>query len=100
MNKVTIIMILASLGFILIGMFILRSKSINSIMLADEKSNKNSEFIKQNAYMNVLAGIIGIIIASISIFKSEWIKISILMFIIMIFILYILQYILGKKYRN
>lgn len=100
MGKVTIIIMLASIGFILMGIFILYNKTIKSIMVTNENYNKSNKFIKQNAYMNILAGLIGVIIAFITIIKGEWTKILILLFIIMIAILSLLQYILGKKYRN
>lgn len=96
MDKVTIIMMLASIGFIIMGSFILFSKSLRANM----DTVSSYKLIRQNATMNILVGIIGVVIATIGIFMNQWIKVLIIIFIIMIAILSISQYILGKKYRN
>lgn len=100
MDKVTIIIVFSSIGFLLMGSFILCSKTVKSIMVTEENYSKCNKFIKRNGYLNIFVGVIGIFIAIVNSFNEKWTKILIIIFIIMIVILYSLQYILGKKYRN
>lgn len=100
MDKVTIIIVFSSIGFLLMGSFILCSKTVKSIMVTEENYSKCDKFIKKNGYLNIFVGVTGIFIAIVNNFNEKWTEILIIIFIVMIVILYLLQYILGKKYRN
>ena len=54
MNITFIIMIIGSIGFILMGLFILLNKSFKQL---------NPKYVKRNGYINIIMGLIALIIS-------------------------------------
>lgn len=100
MKLTSLIMGLSSIGFILIGIFVMKSKSIaNSVGAKEEKDNAN-EFVRKNANLNITVGILGVIIAIVDLLTSSMSKILIIIFVLMISLSSLIQYSLSKKFRG
>ena len=100
MNTTIIVMILASIGFVLIGAGIVNSKYIKKNTSEDKAVLNEIKAMKTSGYINISIGIIGIIISTISIFKAEWVKTLMIVFVFCIAVLSATQYILTKKIRG
>ena len=64
MEKINIIILLVGLGFILIGLTFLKSKSIRSSIEAMKTYKDTNKYLRFNGIVNIMAGIL-IIIANI-----------------------------------
>ncbi len=100
MRGSTIIIILGSLGFIIMGLISIRSKKIKNMLKNSGAYNDINKFMKLNGIFNMAMGIIGIIIGIIDYFLVEQSKYVVISFIILIAILSLIQNITLKKYKN
>lgn len=99
MRLSTIIILLASIGFILMGIITSNNKAKNLLQNTGVFTDVD-KFIKVNLIFNLLIGIIGICLGIVDymlIEKSRYIQIS---FIIVIAVLSLIQRSIGKNYRN
>ena len=88
MNFTIVVMVLGSLGFILLGTFLLNNKYIKNIDENDKELYKEAKSMKLSGYTNILIGAIGVTCSIVIIFVA------------CIAILSTLQYILNKKIRK
>lgn len=100
MNITIIVMLLGSLGFLLIGIFLLNNKYVKSIDINDKEAYKEVKSIKVSGYINILIGIVGMISSAICLITNSINKIVVIIFAICIAILSCTQYILNKKIRR
>ena len=76
MNFTIIVMILGSLGFILLGTFLLNNKYIKNIDPKDSELYKEAKSMKLSGYTNILIGVIGVICSIVRIETSSLSAIS------------------------
>ena len=100
MKATTVIIALASIGFMLMGLFILKSKVIAKSMIKEDNDINAKLFIKKNAYINIFLGIFGIILSVIDFILAQNNLIIVIVFISTIFISATVQSYLAKKNRN
>lgn len=100
MNITIIVMILGSLGFILLGIFLLNNKYVKSIDVSDKEAYKEVKAMKVSGYVNILIGILGIVSCVICLITNSINKIVVIIFAICIAILSCIQYIINKKIRK
>lgn len=100
MNITILVMFLGSLGFILLGAFLLNNKYIKSIDTNDKESYKEVKAMKVSGYTNISIGIIGLVCSTISFISGNINKTIVTTFIICIALLSTTQYILNKKIRK
>lgn len=97
MNSTIIVMFLASIGFILIGIFLLNNKYLKNQDVEDKEILNEIKTIKVSGYVNILIGLIGIISSTICLFNNSLIKSIVIIFVISIVILSSIQYLFSKK---
>ena len=90
MNLTFIIMILGSIGFLALGLFILLNKSFKGL---------NENYIKRNGYINIIIGIVGLIISFLLYIRPEWNNALLITYLLSILILTFIQRNITKKYR-
>lgn len=90
MNITFIIMIIGSIGFILMGLFILLNKSFKQL---------NPKYVKRNGYINIIMGLIALIISILVLIKPEWNNTLLILYMINILVLTFVQRIITKKFR-
>ena len=90
MDLTFIIMLLGSVGFILMGGFILLNKSFKGL---------NEVYVKRNGIINIIIGIIAFIISIMVYIKPQWNNILLIAYLINILILTFVQRMLTKKYK-
>lgn len=97
MNITIIVMFLGSLGFILLGTFLLSNKYVKSIDINDKELYKEAKGMKFSGYINLLIGAIGIVCSLICLITNSINKVIVVTFAVSIAILSSVQYILNKK---
>lgn len=100
MRGSTIIIILGSLGFIIMGLISISSNRIKTMLKNSGAYNDIDKFMKLNGTFNIAIGILGIIIGVIDYFLIEQSKYVVISFIVLIAILSLTQNITLKKYKN
>ena len=100
MNITLLVMFLGSLGFILLGAFLLNNKYIKSMNTKDKEVYKEVKAMKISGYTNIAIGGIGLICSIISFISGSVSKTVVIIFVISIAILSATQYILNKKIRK
>lgn len=100
MNITIIIMILGSLGFILLGIFLLNNKYVKSIDVNDKELYKEVKGMKFSGYINLLIGGIGIVCSLICLITNSINRGVVAIFSLSIAVLSSIQYILNKKIRK
>lgn len=100
MNITIIVMILGSLGFILLGIFLLNNKYVKGVDINDKELYKEVKGMRFSGYINLLIGIIGIICSLISLATNSINKNIVIIFSLSIAILSSVQYLLNKKIRK
>ncbi|MBU5592450.1 hypothetical protein KQI89_11855 [Clostridium sp. MSJ-4] len=99
MKATTVVMLVASIWFIVFGILILASKGFKEKMVLSIKNAKDKEgYIRFNALYNIIIGILGIIIgiANQVVTKDN---ITLIIFIVVMLGASIIQGNMGKKYR-
>lgn len=100
MNFTIVVMVLGSLGFILLGAFLLNNKYIKNIDQNDEELYKEAKSMKLSGYTNILIGGIGVICSIAALVVGNVSKTIVIIFVACIAILSTLQYVLNKKIRK
>lgn len=99
LKTTTIIIIVASLWFIVFGVLTFLNKGLSGRMKAFLSGVKDKEaYLKFNGIFNIFTGLIGIILGIADYFLKDNI-IAVLIFIFLIVLAAPLQAILGKKFR-
>ena len=100
MNITLLVMFLGSLGFILLGAFLLNNKYIKNIDPKDSELYKEAKSMKLSGYTNILIGVIGVICSIATFVVGDISKTIVMIFVVCIAILSTFQYILNKKIRK
>lgn len=100
MNITILVMFLGSLGFILLGVFLLNNKYIKNIDTSDKEVYKEVKAMKVSGYTNILIGAIGLGCSTISFISGNISKMVVTIFVICIALLSTIQYIANKKIRK
>ena len=100
MNITLLVMFLGSLGFILLGVFLLNNKYIKSIDTNDKEVYKEVKAMKISGYTNIAIGGVGLVCSAISFISGNVSKTVVTIFVICIALLSTTQYILNKKIRK
>lgn len=100
MNITIIVIILASIGFLLIGLGIVNSKYIKKNNSEDKAIINEIKAMKVSGYVNIFIGSIGLIVSIISLFKEELTKPLMIIFVFYILVLSLIQYILAKNIKR
>ena len=100
MNITVIVMFLGSLGFILLGSFLLTNKYIKRIDTTDKEAYNEVKAMKVSGYTNLGIGGIGLICSIISFISGTVSKTVVIIFVLCIALLSATQYILNKKIRK
>ncbi|GAB6168532.1 hypothetical protein JCM1393_09920 [Clostridium carnis] len=100
MRASTIVMIVASIGFILMGLAILKSKKIKKTLENSSAYSDLEKFIAFNGNFNVVVGLIGLVLGILDFFLEDKSKYIVIIFIIIMVASSIIQNKKGKSYRN
>lgn len=100
MKSTTLIMLLGSFGFLIIGLISLLSKKIKKYFKESGVYKDTDKFMYYNGVFNLSIGLIGIILGLLDIILTEKSKYIIVIYIAFIFILSIIQNKMLKKYKN
>jgi hypothetical protein len=93
-------MFLGSLGFILLGTFLLNNKYIKNIDTNDKELYREVKAMKISGYTNIAIGAVGLICSIIAFVLGALSKTIVIVFVMCIAILSTTQYILNKKIRK
>lgn len=99
MDVTTIIIIVASIGFIIMGFVMLNSKKLKDILSSSNIYKDTEKYVNFNGKFNILMGIVGIGLGILNYLLSEKSNYIVISFIATILILTTLQKIIGKKYK-
>lgn len=99
MNGATIIIIFASIGFILMGLVMLKSKKLKDILITSNMYKDTDKYIKFNGKFNVSIGAIGLVVALINYLIGQESSYVVIVFIAIMLLATITQKIVGKKYK-
>lgn len=99
MSVTTIIMILASVGFIIMGLVMLKSKKLKEILAISNMYNDTEKYINFNGKLNMLMGIIGLILGIMDYILNQQSNYIVIVFIISLLVIIIVQKVVGKKYK-
>ena len=100
MKGTTVVILLSSIGFIVIGLIYLRSKKIRKSFEESNIYKDTDKYIRINFLSNLILGMLGILIGIIDyfgIFQSNYV---IILFITLILIQSIIQRAISKSNRN
>ena len=100
MNITILVMFLGSLGFILLGVFLLNNKYIKNIDTSDKEVYKEIKSMKVSGYTNISIGSIGLVCSTIAFISGNISKTVVTIFVICIALLSTTQYILNKKMKK
>lgn len=100
MKSTTLVILLGSMGFMIIGLLSLLSKKMKNYLKESGVYNDTDKFMKYNGIFNLSIGLIGIILGILDIILVERSKYIIVIYIIFIVTLSITQNKSLKKYRN
>ena len=100
MKITTVIMILGSLGFIVMGLISLLSKGIRNYFKESGIYNDVDAFMKYSSIFNLAIGVIGILLGGLDHFLNESSRVIVIVYVLVIFILSIIQRSILKKYKN
>lgn len=99
MRITSIIMLLASIGFILMGIIILKSKKLRGFLINSYAYKDPDKFISMNGRSNIGIGIVGLILSGLDYLFTDKSKYIVIIFILVISVLSFIQGQMGKKYR-
>ncbi|WP_300382205.1 hypothetical protein [Clostridium sp.] len=100
MSYITKVIIIASIGFIIMGITYLKSQKIKNSLKESELYKDSDRFIKFNGIFNISIGSIGILVGIINNFIPESSRIIAIIFSGVIIILSIIQNVYSKKYKK
>ncbi|MCR1952268.1 MULTISPECIES: hypothetical protein [unclassified Clostridium] len=100
MRGSTIVIILGSIGFILMGFLSLKSKKMKNFLKDSGVYSDIEKFMKLNGIFNISIGFAGIILGALDYIFIEQSKYIVIIFILTIAIASFVQNKMLKKYRN
>lgn len=100
MQITTLVILLGSLGFIIMGLISLLSKKMKSYFKESGVYKDTEKFMKYSGIFNVSIGLIGVVLGILDIALVEKSKYIVVIYIICILTLSVIQNKLLKKYRN
>ena len=100
MRSTTLVILLGSIGFIIIGLISLLSKKIKNYFKESGVYKDTDKFMKYNGIFNLSIGLIGIILGLLDSILAESSKYIIVIYIVLVVTLSIMQNKLLKKYRH
>lgn len=100
MKSTTLIMLLGSFGFLVIGFISLVSKKIKKYFKESGVYKDTDKFMYYNGVFNLAIGLIGTVVSILDMILVDKSKYIIAVYIIVMFILATIQNKLLKKYRN
>lgn len=100
MKSTTLIMVLGSFGFLIIGLISLLSKKIKKYFKESGVYKDTDKFMYYNGVFNLSIGLVGIVLGILDMVLTGKSKYIIIIYIIFIFILSTIQNRLLKKYKN
>lgn len=100
MKSTTLVILLGSLGFIIMGVISLLSKKTKKYFKESGVYKDVDKFMKYNGTFNLSIGIIGAVLGILDIILVEKSKYIIVVYIVFTLTLSIIQNKLLKKYRN
>ncbi|MGN0027530.1 MAG: hypothetical protein ACI33I_11115 [Clostridium sp.] len=100
MKSTTLIMVLGSFGFLIIGLISLLNKRIKKYFKESGVYKDTDKFMYYNGVFNLFLGLVGIVLGILDMILTEKSKYIIIIYIIFIFILSTIQNKLLKKYKN
>lgn len=100
MKSTTLVIVIGSLGFIVIGLVYLLNKSIKEYFRVSGIYKDVDKFMNYNGKYNLVIGTIGLILGIVDNYFVESSKYTIIVYILVIFIFSIIQKMIIKKYKN
>ncbi|VYU59333.1 hypothetical protein [Clostridium tertium] len=100
MKITSVVLILGSLGFILMGLVSLLSKKMKDYFKESGVYNNSKKFLEYNGIFNLIIGITGVIFGILDYLLLDKSRILIILYIIVIVITSTIQKKVLKKYRN
>ena len=100
MKNTTLVILIGSLGFIIIGLISLLSKKIKNYFKESGVYKDTDKFMYYNGIFNLSIGAIGIVLGISDVIMLQKSKYIIVIYIVFIFILSIIQNKFLKKYKN
>ena len=100
MKSTTLIMVLGSFGFLIIGLISLLSKKVKKYFKESGVYKDTDKFMYYNGVFNLSIGLVGIVLGILDMVLTGKSKYIIIIYIIFIFILSTIQNRLLKKYKN
>lgn len=100
MRGSTVVIILGSIGFLLMGLLSLKSKKMRNFLKDSGVYNDIEKFMKLNGIFNISISLVGIILGVLDYTFIEKSKYIVITFIIVIAIASFIQSKMLKKYRN
>jgi hypothetical protein len=100
MNYTTKVIIIASIGFIIMGVTYLKSEKIKKSLRESGLYKDADGFIKFNGIFNISIGLIGILVGISDYFFSEVSRRIVTVFAGLIIFVSIIQNIYSKRYKN
>ena len=98
MRSTTLVILLGSIGFIIIGLISLLSKKMKNYFKESGVYKDTDKFMKYNGIFNLSIGLIGIILGLLDSILAESSKYIIVIYIVLVVTLSIIQNKLLKKY--
>lgn len=100
MNYTTKVIIIASIGFIIMGVTYLKNEKIKKSLRESGLYKDADGFIRFNGIFNISIGLVGILVGISDYFFSEFSRKIVTVFAGLIIFLSIIQNIYSKKYKN
>ena len=99
MRMETVIIIIASIGFIIMGLVMLKSKKLKDILISSKLYKDVDKYINFTGKSNILLGGIGILLGTLDYIIDGASNYIVIALIVIILLLIIIQKVVGKKYK-
>lgn len=99
MNVTTIIMGFASIGFIIMGFIMLKSKKLKEILIISSMYKDTEKYICFNGKFNISVGIIGLVLIILDYLLDQKSNYIVIIFILFMLMATVAQKVAGKKYK-
>lgn len=99
MTGSTLIILLASLWFIIFGLLITYNKKVREILVTGSRVTNKEAYVKFNGIFNIILGILGLVLGVLDYFIKGYTLVFVVIFIVMMFSASLLQSLSAKKYK-
>lgn len=99
MSGTTIIMGVASIGFVIMGLVMLKNKKLKEILISSNMYKDTEKYINFNGKFNISVGIVGLVLMILDYLLEDKSNYIVIIFILIMLIATIAQKIVGKKYK-